>query len=64
MLQEASKKLGELQTRYEDATGQRTTDFLHFKSMVDQVISSDNGEAGLEPLVNNLFKKVASKDGI
>jgi len=62
LLKEASEKLGVLQKRYEEATGQRTTDFLHFKSMVDEIISTDNGEAGLEPFVDALFQETASKD--
>lgn len=46
--------LDELQDDWEKATGQRTTDFLSFSNMVAEIISSDNGEAGLEPFINSL----------
>ena len=62
-LKDISKEFAELQKRYEQATGHRTTDFLHFKSMVDEIISTDNGEAGLEPFVDALFQETAAKDG-
>jgi len=62
ILKEASQKLGELQKHFEMASGNRTTDFLRFKSMVDEIISSDNGEAGLEPFVDMLFHETARKD--
>lgn len=62
LLKEASKKLGDLQKRYEMATGERTTDFMAYKSMVDEIISSDGGEAGLEPLMNMLFRDASKGD--
>lgn len=62
LLKEASEKLGELQNRYERATGYRTTDFLAYKSMIDEVISSDGGEAGLEPFMDKLFRDASKND--
>jgi len=64
ILKEASQKLNELQKHYEQITGHRTPDFLYFKSMVDEIISTDNGEAGLEPFVDALFSETVSKDNI
>jgi len=61
-LKDISKEFAELQKRYEQATGHRTTDFLHFKSMVDEIISTDNGEAGLEPFVDDLFDEIRHKE--
>ncbi|MFW6174080.1 MAG: hypothetical protein ACOC5T_10075 [Elusimicrobiota bacterium] len=61
-LKDISADLGQLQKRYEKATGRRTTSFLHFKSMVDEIISTDNEEAGLESFVDNLFQEIARID--
>lgn len=61
-LKEVSEKLEELQKKYERATGHRTTDFLAYKSMIDEIISSDGGEAGLEPLMDNLFRDASKND--
>ena len=51
----ASLLFDELQEDWENLTGHRTTDFLHFKSMVDEIISSDGGEAGLESFIKNVL---------
>ena len=52
----ASLMLEEAQEDFEKSTGQRTTDFLDFKSRVDEIISSDGGEAGLESFIKLLEK--------
>jgi len=57
MLQQASAKLEEAQKAWED-TGNQTDAFRHFKMAVDEVISTDHGEAGLQAAINSLYDEI------
>ena len=42
-------------------TGKRTTDFLRFKSMVSDIISSDHGQSGFGPFIEQLESSLETK---
>ncbi len=55
-LQNQAAKLLQLQKEYEMATGHRTDAFNHFAQQILEVVSTDNGEAGLEAMLKNWSK--------
>jgi len=61
-LKQTANELWELQKMWENTSGQRTDFFGRYAMKIEEILSTDHGEAGLEPEVESFENDIATAD--